>query len=96
MAEVQRQKVDLNQNLYDAQLKLVVKYLWSQVAILELENQIAQAQLTNSQAILDATRLRYRAGSIAQVDQDRTLVTHIENQRAAKEIELNLEIAKNV
>lgn len=94
LAEVQRQKVDLNQNLYDAQLKLVVKYPWSQVAILELENQIAQAQLTNSQAILDATRLRYRAGSIAQVDQDRTLVTHIENQRAAKEIELNLEIAK--
>ncbi|WP_130803686.1 TolC family protein [Acinetobacter ihumii] len=94
LARVQRQQVDLNQALYDAQLKLAVKYLWSQMAILELENQIAQQQLDNSQAILDATRLRYRAGSIAQVDQDRTLMTHIENQRTAQEIGLNLQIAK--
>ncbi|MFW2000977.1 TolC family protein [Acinetobacter ursingii] len=94
LAQVQRQQVDLNQNLYEAQLELAVKYLWSQVAVLEMENQIAQQQLANSQDILDATRLRYRAGSIAQLDQDRTLMAHIENQRAAQEVELNLNIAR--
>ena len=94
LAKIQRQQVDLNQSLYQVQLALVVKYLWSQVAIFEMENQIAQQQLENSQAILDATRLRYRAGSIAQVDQDRTLMAHIENQRAAQEVELNLNIAR--
>ncbi|WP_336148649.1 TolC family protein [Acinetobacter ursingii] len=94
LAQVQRQQVDLNQSLYEAQLELVVKYLWSQVAVFEMENQIAQRQLANSQAILEATRLRYRAGSIAQVDQDRTLMAHIENQRAAQEVELNLNIAR--
>lgn len=94
LAQVQRQQVDLNQSLYEAQLELVVKYLWSQVAVFEMENQIAQRQLANSQAILEATRLRYRAGSIAQLDQDRTLMAHIENQRAAQEVELNLNIAR--
>lgn len=94
LAQVQRQQVDLNQSLYEAQLELVVKYLWSQVAVFEMENQIAQRQLANSQAILESTRLRYRAGSIAQVDQDRTLMAHIENQRAAQEVELNLNIAR--
>ncbi|MFW1810115.1 TolC family protein [Acinetobacter ursingii] len=94
LAQVQRQQVDLNQSLYEAQLELVVKYLWSQVAVFEMENQIAQQQLANSQDILDATRLRYRAGSIAQLDQDRTLMAHIENQRAAQEVELNLNIAR--
>ena len=94
LAQVQRQQVDLNQSLYEAQLELVVKYLWSQVAVFEMENQIAQQQLANSQDILDATRRRYRAGSIAQLDQDRTLMAHIENQRAAQEVELNLNIAR--
>lgn len=94
LAQVQRKQVDLNQSLYEAQLELAVKYLWSQVAVFEMENQIAQQQLANSQDILDATRLRYRAGSIAQLDQDRTLMAHIENQRAAQEVELNLNIAR--
>ncbi len=94
LAQVQRQQVDLNQSLYEAQLELAVKYLWSQVAVFEMENQIAQQQLANSQDILDATRRRYRAGSIAQLDQDRTLMAHIENQRAAQEVELNLNIAR--
>ncbi|MBK0062903.1 MULTISPECIES: TolC family protein [unclassified Acinetobacter] len=94
LAQLQRQQVDLNQTLYEAQLELAVKNLWSQVVIFEMENQIAQRQLANSRDILEATRLRYQAGSIAQVDQDRTLMTHIENQRAAQEVELNLNIAR--
>ncbi|MCU4412650.1 TolC family protein [Acinetobacter sp. WU_MDCI_Axc73] len=94
LATVQQQQVDLNKKIYEAQLKLAVKYLWSQVAVFEMENHIAQQQLANSQDILDATRLRYRAGSIAQLDQDRTLMAHIENQRAAQEVELNLNIAR--
>ncbi|MFP6842440.1 MAG: TolC family protein [Acinetobacter sp.] len=94
LADVQASKVGLNQELYDAQLELVVKYLWAQVVVLELEHDVVQAQLKTSQATLDATRLRQQAGSIAQVDLDRTLMAHIENQRLFRQTELALAIAK--
>ncbi|EXS86929.1 RND family drug transporter domain protein, partial [Acinetobacter baumannii 45002_8] len=45
LASVQQNQVELNQVLYEAQLKLAVKYLWSQVSILELEHEVAKAQL---------------------------------------------------
>lgn len=94
LASVQQNQVELNQVLYDAQLKLAVKYLWSQVSILELEHEVAKAQLRTSKNLLDATRLRFQAGSIAQVDLDRTLMTHVENQRLYQEVELSLSSAK--
>ncbi|ENX18189.1 hypothetical protein F895_00261 [Acinetobacter sp. CIP 64.2] len=94
LADVQATQVGLNQALYDAQLELAVKYLWSQVVILELEHDVVQAQLKTSQATLDATRLRLKAGSIAQVDLDRTLMAHIENQRLFQQTELALATAK--
>ena len=94
LASVQQNQVELNQVLYQAQLKLAVKYLWSQVSILELEHEVAKAQLRTSKNLLDATRLRFQAGSIAQVDLDRTLMTHVENQRLYQEVELSLSSAK--
>lgn len=94
LADVQASQVGLNQELYDAQLELAVKYLWSQVVVLELEHDVVQAQLKTSQATLDATRLRLQAGSIAQVDLDRTLMAHIENQRLFQQTELALATAK--
>ncbi len=94
LADVQATQVGFNQALYDAQLELAVKYLWSQVVVLELEHDVVQAQLKTSQATLDATRLRLKAGSIAQVDLDRTLMAHIENQRLFQQTELALATAK--
>lgn len=94
LADVEATQVGLNQALYDAQLELVVKYLWSQVVVLEMEHDVVQAQLKTSQATLDATRLRLQAGSIAQVDLDRTLMSHIENQRLFQQTELALATAK--
>ncbi|ENU93161.1 hypothetical protein F971_01205 [Acinetobacter vivianii] len=94
LADVQASQVGLNQELYNAQLELAVKYLWSQVVVLELEHDVVRAQLKTSQATLDATRLRLQAGSIAQVDLDRTLMAHIENQRLFQQTELALATAK--
>ncbi|WP_171338898.1 TolC family protein, partial [Acinetobacter baumannii] len=53
LATVQQNQVELNQVLYEAQLKLAVKYLWSQVSILELQHEVAKAQLRTSQNFLD-------------------------------------------
>jgi cobalt-zinc-cadmium efflux system outer membrane protein len=71
-----------------------VKYLWSQVLVLQEELKINKTQLADSQANVDATRLRYRAGSVSRLDLDRILVTHIENQRRTQEMELSLTTVK--
>lgn len=65
-----------------------------EVVVLELEHDVVQAQLKTSQDTLDATRLRLKAGSIAQVDLDRTLMAHIENQRLFQQTELSLTTAE--
>lgn len=94
VAQLQYDNIELNQKLYQAQLQLVVKAQWAQVLILQMEQQVLQSQLKTSQANLDATRLRYQAGSISQVDLDRVLMAHIENQRQAQQTQLNLLVAK--
>lgn len=94
VAQLQHEQVALNQQLYQAQMQLAVKAQWAQVLVLQMEQHVAQAQLKTSQENLNATRLRYQAGSIAQVDLDRQLMAHIENQRQAQQAQLNLTIAK--
>lgn len=94
LAQVELSQVDLNQKLYQAETMLAVKYLWSQVLVLQEELKISKTQLADSQANATATRLRYRAGSVSQLDLDRALVAHIENQRQIQEIELSLNLAK--
>ncbi|SDX99618.1 TolC family protein [Acinetobacter kyonggiensis] len=94
LAKVELSQVDLNQKLYKAETRLAVKYLWSQVLVLQEELKISKTQLTDSQANVDATRLRYRAGSISRLDLDRTLLAHIENQRRTQEMALSLTTVK--
>ena len=94
LAKVELSQVDLNQKLYKAETLLAVKYLWSQVLVLQEELKINKTQLADSQANVDATRLRYRAGSVSRLDLDRILVTHIENQRRTQEMVLSLTTVK--
>ena len=94
LAKIELSQVDLNQKLYQAETLLAVKYLWSQVLVLQEELKISKNQLADSQANVDATRLRYRAGSVSRLDLDRILVTHIENQRRTQEMALSLTTVK--
>ncbi|UOG17811.1 TolC family protein [Acinetobacter sp. PK01] len=50
-AKIAEQQIGLKQQIYLAQLELAVKYLWSQLAIYELERQVIQEQLQVSEEI---------------------------------------------
>ena len=54
-------KVDLAEQRYKAELELIVKYFWSQVALLELEKSLIGEQLAVSQENLSASEKRYQA-----------------------------------
>ncbi|EPF6186602.1 TolC family protein [Acinetobacter baumannii] len=94
LAKVEMSKVDLAEQRYKAELELIVKYFWSQVALLELEKSLIGEQLAVSQENLSASEKRYQAGSIAQVDVDRVRMSHLENQRFYQQVDLKLQIAK--
>ena len=87
-------KVDLAEQRYKAELELIVKYFWSQVALLELEKSLIGEQLAVSQENLSASEKRYQAGNIAQVDVDRVRMSHLENQRLYQQVDLKLQVAK--
>lgn len=94
LAKVEMSKVDLAEKRYQAELGLIVKYFWSQVALLELEKSLIAEQLSVSQENLSASEKRYQAGSIAQVDVDRVRMSHLENQRLYQQVDLKLQVAK--
>lgn len=94
LAQIELQQVDQRQALFDAQLKLIVKAAYAEIVVLQQQQKILRKQLDSSQKILNAARLRYQAGSIAQVDFDRSLMSHVENQRAFQESEQLLRISK--
>ncbi|MHA3052350.1 TolC family protein [Acinetobacter sp. ANC 4640] len=94
LAKLELTQLELDHLLYQAQLQLALKYRWVQLAVLQQEHQLTQAQLRSSQALLDATRLRYRAGSISQLDLDRGLMAHIENQQRDQQAQQAVQIAK--
>ncbi|NLP54793.1 TolC family protein [Acinetobacter baumannii] len=94
LAKVEMSKVDLVEQRYKAELELIVKYFWSQVALLELEKSLIGEQLAVSQENLSASEKRYQAGSIAQVDVDRVRMSHLENQRLYQQVDLKLQVAK--
>ncbi|HGH1365067.1 TolC family protein [Acinetobacter baumannii] len=94
LAKVEMSKVDLAEQRYKAELELIVKYFWSQVALLELEKSLIAEQLSVSQENLSASEKRYQAGSIAQVDVDRVRMSHLENQRLYQQVDLKLQVAK--
>jgi len=94
LAKVEISKIDLAEQRYRAELGLIVKYFWSQVALLELEKSLIAEQLEVSQENLLASEKRYQAGSIAQVDVDRVRMSHLENQRLYQQVDLKLQVAK--
>lgn len=94
LAKVEISKIDLAEQRYQAELGLIVKYFWSQVALLELEKSLITEQLSVSQENLLALEKRYQAGSIAQVDVDRVRMSHLENQRLYQQVDLKLQVAK--
>lgn len=94
LAKVEISKIDLAEQRYKAELDLIVKYFWSQVALLELEKSLIGEQLSVSQENLLASEKRYQAGSIAQVDVDRVRMSHLENQRLYQQVSLKLNVAK--
>lgn len=94
LAKLELSQVQLDRQLYQAQLQLALKYRWVQLAVLQQEQQLTRAQLKSSQALLDATRLRYLAGSISQLDLDRGLMAHIDNQLRDQQLQQSVQIAK--
>ncbi|MEI1688399.1 TolC family protein [Acinetobacter baumannii] len=94
LAKIEMSKINLAEQRYKAELELIVKYFWSQVALLELEKSLIGEQLAVSQENLSASEKRYQAGSIAQVDVDRVRMSHLENQRLYQQVDLKLQVAK--
>lgn len=93
LAQIAQSQTDLKQKIYQAQLELAVKYLWSQLAIFELEHNVVQEQLQVSNENLNAIQKRYQAGSVAQVDVDRAWLSHAENVRLYRQSDLQLQVA---
>ncbi|OTG63770.1 RND transporter [Acinetobacter sp. ANC 3903] len=93
LARITQAQTDLKQKIYQAQLELAVKYLWSQLAIFELEHNVVQEQLQVSNENLNAIQKRYQVGSVAQVDVDRARLSHAENVRLYRQSDLQLQVA---
>ncbi|TCB34664.1 TolC family protein [Acinetobacter sp. ANC 4910] len=93
-AQIAQQHIELKQQIYQAELELAVKYLWSQLAIYELERQVVQEQLRVSEENLDAIQKRYQAGSVAQVDVDRARLSHAESLRLFRQADLQVQLEK--
>ena len=93
LAYIAQDQMTLKQKIYQAQLELAVKYLWSQLAIFELEKNIIREQLNVSEDNFNAIQKRYQAGSVAQVDVDRARLSHAENVRLFQQADLQLQIA---
>lgn len=89
-----QEKMLLAQKIYTAQMRLTVKYLWSQLAIAELEKNIVQAQLSVSEANLNAIQKRFQAGSVAEVDLKRAQLSHTESIRLFKQADLQVQLAQ--
>ena len=94
LAYIAQDQMLLKQKIYRAQLELAVKYLWSQLAIFELEKNIIREQLNVSEDNFNAIQKRYQAGSVAQVDVDRAKLSHAENVRLYRQADLQVQIAK--
>lgn len=93
LAKIAQSQTELNQRIYQGQVDLVVKYLWSQLAIFELERSVVTEQLKVSQENLEALEKRYRAGSVALVELDRVRMSHEENLRLYQQADLQLQVA---
>ena len=95
IAQLAGQQNELQQQLWNAQSELIVKFTWSQLALAEVEQQIYAAQLQVSQNNLDSAKKRYQAGSIALVDYERAQIEALENQRLFQQASLDLQVAEH-
>ncbi|MDC5637422.1 TolC family protein, partial [Acinetobacter baumannii] len=65
IALISEQQLHLQEQLWQAQSELVVKYAWAQYLLTETETTIFAKQLKLSQCNLNGAKKRYQAGSIA-------------------------------
>lgn len=94
IANLANEQLGLKQRIYDEQLQIIVKYLWSQVMLSEVESALLMEQLKASEQSLEVAERRFRAGSISQVDVDRVRLTHIDNIKLVQQAGLQLQIAR--
>ncbi len=81
LASTSAQQIQLQQQIWNAQSQLIVKFAWSQLAIAQNEQSIYATQLKLSKSNLDSAQKRYQAGSIALVDVERAQIEALEIQR---------------
>jgi cobalt-zinc-cadmium efflux system outer membrane protein len=93
LASISADKTALKQKIYQAQVELAVKYVWSQLAIAELEKNIVHEQLRVSEENMKAIEKRFNAGSIAQVDVNRARLSYAENIRLFRQADLQVQVA---
>ena len=93
LASISTDKTALKQKIYQAQVELAVKYVWSQLAIAELEKNIVHEQLRVSEENMNAIEKRFNAGSIAQVDVNRARLSYAENIRLFRQADLQVQVA---
>lgn len=94
IASISEQQLQLQEQLWQAQSELVVKYAWAQYLLSETETTIFAKQLKLSQSNLDSAQKRYQAGSIALVDFERAQIEHLDIQRQSQQALLALQASQ--
>ncbi len=94
IATLAQQQLGLQEQLWQAQSALIVKYAWSKFLLVEMESSIFSQQAKVSQANVESARKRYQAGSIALVDYERAQIEHLEIQRLHQQAVLNTQSAQ--
>jgi outer membrane protein, heavy metal efflux system len=94
IANLANEQLGLKQRIYDEQLQLVVKNLWSKVMLSEVEASLLMEQLKVSEESLKVAERRFNAGSISQVDVDRVKLTHVQNIKLVQQVGLQLQVAR--
>lgn len=89
IANTSGQQLQLQQQLWNAQSQLIVRYAWSQLTIAETERTVYASQLRVSKANLESAQKRYQAGSIALVDYERAQIEALEMERLYQQAVLN-------
>ncbi|WP_180082463.1 TolC family protein [Acinetobacter sp. YH12123] len=93
LASTSAQQIQLQQQIWNAQSQLIVKFAWSQLAIAQNEQSIYATQLKLSKSNLDSAQKRYQAGSIALVDVERAQIEALEIQRLYQQAVLKQQTA---
>jgi cobalt-zinc-cadmium efflux system outer membrane protein len=93
LANTSAQQLQLQQQLWNAQSQLIVKFAWSQLAIAQNEQSVYATQLKLSKANLDSAQKRYQAGSIALVDVERAEIETLDIQRLYQQAVLKQQTA---